>query len=119
MAQGGILHKWHEREIINHRAVHGHPNVIDFCDLFLTDMHCVIVMDYASCGSLASLLKDRTTLPEEEAKRLFSQLVQGICHCHSKGIFHRCAPLSQTTLRQAAIQTSLRRKGFPIDRTLM
>ena len=89
--QGGILHKWHEREIINHRAAHGHQHVIAFRDLFLTDTHVVIVMDYASCGSLASLLKERGLLPESESKRLFRQLILGVAHCHSKGVFHRSA----------------------------
>lgn len=87
--QGGILHKWHERELINHRAVHGHRHVIGFRDVFLTDEHVVIVMDYASCGSLASLLRDRGTLPEAEARRLFTQLALGLQHCHSRGVFHR------------------------------
>ena len=89
--QGALLHKHHEREIINHRTVSGHPSIISFHELFLMDTHVVIVMEYATCGSLCSLLQHRRKLPEAEARRLFWQLLRGLQHCHSRDVFHRCS----------------------------
>ena len=89
--QGALLHKHHEREIINHRTVSGHPSIISFHELFLMETHVVIVMEYATCGSLSSLLRHRRKLPEVEARRLFWQLLRGLQHCHSRDVFHRCS----------------------------
>ena len=88
--QGALLHKHHEREIINHRTVSGHPSVCSFHELFLMETHVVIVMEYAACGSLCSLLRDRRKLPEAVARRLFWQLLRGLQHCHLRNVFHRC-----------------------------
>ena len=39
--------------------------------------------------SLAGLLRKTTTLPEQEAKHIFKQIVEGVKYCHSQKICHR------------------------------
>ena len=46
--QGSNLHKWHEREILNHRKASGHPNVVAFKEVLTAHDHICLVMDYAS-----------------------------------------------------------------------
>ena len=56
--------------------------VFNIVKVFATDDHLVIVMDYASIGPLSDRVADGGPLPEEAAKILFRQLVEGMVYCH-------------------------------------
>lgn len=46
------------------------------------------VMDYLARGSLEDLLRERKTLPVDEALELFQEIATGLMHLHGKGILH-------------------------------
>lgn len=51
----------------------------------MTDEHLVIVMEFASGGTLEQRINTGGPLPEEKAKDLFLQLLSGMEYCHARG----------------------------------
>ena len=66
-----------------------HKNVIKCYDSFAHDNKFYTVMDFAEGGELTYLLKDKGTLPENEAKKIFKQIYEAVCFIHSRNIIHR------------------------------
>lgn len=68
-----------------------------------TTNHVILVMEYVSGGSLYSYLKQHSgrRLPEQEAKRVFKQIVEGIRYCHNRCITHRDIKLENVLLDDA------------------
>jgi serine/threonine protein kinase len=48
-----------------------------------------MVMEYASGGDLLQWVKQKKRLDENEAKRIFRQVVHGLAHCHCRSVLHR------------------------------
>lgn len=59
-----------------------HSNVIRLLEVFESAKHFLMVMEYVGGGDMLQFLKRRKRVEEEEAKRLFKQVVQGLGHCH-------------------------------------
>ena len=51
--------------------------------VFLTQTHLAIVMEYAPGGELFDFLCKRRCLTENEARYFFQQLICGLEYCHS------------------------------------
>ncbi|XP_063217668.1 testis-specific serine/threonine-protein kinase 3-like isoform X2 [Bacillus rossius redtenbacheri] len=66
-----------------------HPNIITFLEAIETTHRVFIVMEEAQNGNLLDLIRRRKYLDEETARRLFSQILDVIEYCYSKGIVHR------------------------------
>ena len=66
-----------------------HKNVIKCYDSFAHDNKFYTVMDFAEGGELTYLLKDKGTLSENEAKKIFKQIYEAVCFIHSRNIIHR------------------------------
>ena len=66
----------------------GHPNVLPIIEANIYDDQVVIVSEYASDGSLADLLKERTLSVQEAVDMLFG-ILAGLEFLHSKQIIHR------------------------------
>lgn len=47
------------RELLNHRMVGRHPNIVQLLEVFPTEHHLAIVMEYASGGDLSELIDSR------------------------------------------------------------
>lgn len=87
-----------EREIINHRQLSGHPNIIRFKEVFLTSTHLGISMEYASGGELFDRIVKAGRFSEDEARYFFQQLISGVEWCHREGVCHRDLKLENTLL---------------------
>lgn len=87
-----------EREIINHRQLSGHPNIVRFNEVFLTSTHLAISMEYASGGELFDRIVRAGRFSEDEARYFFQQLISGVEWCHREGVCHRDLKLENTLL---------------------
>lgn len=66
-----------------------HPNVIGYVDCVDTQHKMYIVLEYADGGELFDHIVKQGAFPEEDAKTIFLQLLQGVAYLHSRGIAHR------------------------------
>jgi serine/threonine protein kinase len=69
--------------------VSGHPNVVDVYGVEGDGPEPHIVMEYVQGQSIDGLLKDRWSLPAEEATKLAQDAALGLAAVHSEGIIHR------------------------------
>ncbi|XP_048666171.1 sperm motility kinase 2B-like [Marmota marmota marmota] len=65
-----------------------HPNVIQLFQVIETSSNIYMVMEPAGGGPLDSRVPE-DGLQEEEARRLFRQMVCAVGYCHAQGIVHR------------------------------
>jgi len=77
-----------------------HDNIVKLIEAFETDSHVYLVMEDVSGGSLHSYLKEMINkqLEEEEARRIFKQIMIALKYCHSKCIAHRDIKLENILL---------------------
>ena len=77
-----------------------HPNIIRLYETIDTDDYVILVMEYVGGGSLHGYLKARANrrLDEDEARRVFKQIMEGIKYCHSRCITHRDVKLENILL---------------------
>jgi len=96
--RGDKIDKNVEREIINHRQLSGHPNIVRFIEVFVTSTHLGISMEYASGGELFDRIVKAGRFSEDEARYFFQQLISGVEWCHREGVCHRDLKLENTLL---------------------
>lgn len=96
--RGEKIDKNVEREIINHRQLSGHPNIVRFKEVFLTSTHLGIAMEYAAGGELFDRIVKAGRFSEDEARYFFQQLISGVAWCHREGVCHRDLKLENTLL---------------------
>ncbi|KAI4502644.1 hypothetical protein M0802_002556 [Mischocyttarus mexicanus] len=67
-----------------------HPNIVAYHAAWVENNKSYILMEYATRGTLKELL-EKLSIPliEENALYLFSQIVLGVHHIHTKKILHR------------------------------
>ena len=75
-----------------------HPHVISLREVFLTQQHLVLVMEFAPGGDLFTYVRSRAGLPEPEARWFFQQIVIAIDYCHRLGVCSRDIKLENTLL---------------------
>ncbi|KAJ3367288.1 hypothetical protein GGF31_007631 [Allomyces arbusculus] len=86
-----------QREIdILHSVVH--QSIVRLFDVVETDDLIGLVIEYASGGELFDYILANRCLPEDEARRLFAQLVEGVHYMHSKNVVHRDLKLENLLL---------------------
>ncbi|KAL3270959.1 hypothetical protein HHI36_021462 [Cryptolaemus montrouzieri] len=66
-----------------------HPHITRLYQLMETNHTIYIVTEYAHKGEIFDHLVEKGRMPEEEAKRIFSQIVSAVSYCHSQGVVHR------------------------------
>lgn len=77
-----------QREITNQRGL-CHKNVIKIEDVIETDDSICLILEYAPGGDLFDYIVRHVRLQEDEARRIFRQLISGIEHCHEQNVVHR------------------------------
>lgn len=79
------------REIAIMEVVEDHPNIVKLYETFETADTLYIIMEYVEGYNLEEHLKsiDNSTIPEDQARDIFRQVVKAVDHCHSKWIVHR------------------------------
>jgi eukaryotic-like serine/threonine-protein kinase len=68
-----------------------HPNVVQVFDFGLDDEthRNFIVMEYVDGQSCAEILRERGTLPPDEAVEILAQSCRGLAYAHRHGVIHR------------------------------
>lgn len=75
-----------------------HPNIVRLHEMVETDRTMGIVLEYAPNGELFNFILNSRFLKDENAKRLFAQLVSAVGYLHRMGIIHRDLKLENLLL---------------------
>lgn len=76
-------------------------NVTTFFEVVETKDYYFLVFEYASRGDLASLLKKKVVLSEQEVKQIFVDLLNGIEELHKLRIVHRDLKLENVVIMES------------------
>ncbi|KAI9875894.1 MAG: hypothetical protein M1830_007823 [Pleopsidium flavum] len=77
-----------EREVVIMKLIE-HPNIINLYDVWENRGELYLVLEYVEGGELFDYLVAQGRLDEEEAVRLFRQIIAGLSYCHRFNICHR------------------------------
>ena len=66
-----------------------HPHVIHLYEIITTPSEIYLVMEYCPNGELFDFIVSSGKLPEDEARKVFQQIVGGIEYCHLHKVSHR------------------------------
>ncbi|KAL4794934.1 hypothetical protein BDV19DRAFT_389824 [Aspergillus venezuelensis] len=77
-----------EREVVIMKLIE-HPNVISLFDVWENRGELYLVLEYVEGGELFDYVSNHGPLPEEEAVRIFRQIIAGLGYCHRFNICHR------------------------------
>ena len=75
-----------------------HSNVIRLLEVFESEKHMLIVMEYAGGGDLLRLIKRKGKLDESDTQDIFKQIVYGVAHIHCRSVIHRDIKLDNILL---------------------
>jgi serine/threonine protein kinase len=75
-----------------------HRYIVKLIEVIETDGYIGMILEYASGGELFEHILARRYLKENEAARMFSQLVAGVSHLHNHKIVHRDLKLENLLL---------------------
>jgi len=79
-----------------------HQNIIKLIDLFESSEHYFIVLEYMQGKDLFDYIAKRDyKLPEERAKVIIFQIMQGVRYLHSFGIVHRDLKLENIMMTES------------------
>lgn len=80
--------KYFERELNIMKTI-DHPNIIKFCEIYVSKKNFYIVMEHCAGQSLRQYLKKKKYFSERETKSYFFQICQALNYLHNIGIAHR------------------------------
>ncbi|KAI0901755.1 kinase-like protein [Annulohypoxylon nitens] len=77
-------------ELLCHRRLGDHPNIVNLVHSFETDAHVYLVLEYCSRGDLYEAIRTGSgPLETEHVRQFMLELVDAVSYMHSKGIYHR------------------------------
>ncbi|OTB07173.1 hypothetical protein M426DRAFT_8902 [Hypoxylon sp. CI-4A] len=77
-------------ELLCHRRLGAHPNIVNLVHSFETDSHIYLVLEYCSQGDLYEAIRNGSgPLETEHVRRFMLELIDAVSYMHSKGIYHR------------------------------
>ncbi|KAJ6151293.1 hypothetical protein N7470_007887 [Penicillium chermesinum] len=77
-----------EREVVIMKLIE-HPNVISLYDVWENRGELYLVLEYVEGGELFDYVSQKGPLHEQEAVRIFRQIIAGLGYCHRFNICHR------------------------------
>ncbi|XP_030941948.1 SNF1-related protein kinase catalytic subunit alpha KIN10-like isoform X2 [Quercus lobata] len=66
-----------------------HPHIIRLYEVIDTPKKIYLVMEYAELGDLTVYMEAIGKLQEEEARKIFQQIISGVEYCHENRVVHR------------------------------
>ncbi|XP_038892877.1 SNF1-related protein kinase catalytic subunit alpha KIN10-like isoform X1 [Benincasa hispida] len=66
-----------------------HPHIVQLYEVIETPTDTYVVMEYVKSGELFDYIVEKGRLKEDEARRIFQQIICGVEHCHRNMIVHR------------------------------
>lgn len=77
-------------ELVLHRRLGQHPNIVNLIRSFETDAHVYLILEYCQQGDLYEAIRaGHGPLETEHVRRFMLELVDAVAYIHSKGIYHR------------------------------
>eukprot|EP00127_Corallochytrium_limacisporum_P006358 Clim_evm69s225 gene=Clim_evmTU69s225 len=77
-----------QREIQNLKLFR-HPHIIKFYEVIATPNDIFMVMEYVNGGELFDYIVANGKMEEQEARKIFQQIVSGVDYCHRHQVVHR------------------------------
>ncbi|EMS68854.1 Carbon catabolite-derepressing protein kinase [Triticum urartu] len=75
-----------------------HPHIIRVYEVIDTPKDIFIVMEYCKNGELFDYIVEKGRLQEDEARRIFQQIISGVEYCHRNMVVHRDLKLENLLL---------------------
>lgn len=75
-----------------------HPNIVRLKEVVDTEKRIGIVLEYVSGGTLFGYIESLRYLKDNDARRIFAQIISGVGYLHMKGIMHRKLTLESVLL---------------------
>ncbi|KAK9270064.1 hypothetical protein L1049_025637 [Liquidambar formosana] len=66
-----------------------HPYVVRLYEVLASRTKIYIILEFITGGELFDKIVHHGRLSENESRRYFQQLIDGVDYCHSKGVYHR------------------------------
>lgn len=66
-----------------------HPNIIQLYEIIETPKHLFLVMEYMERGELFDYIVQKKKMSEDEACKVFEQIISGVEYIHKLRIVHR------------------------------
>ncbi|XP_066394967.1 serine/threonine protein kinase OSK4 [Miscanthus floridulus] len=66
-----------------------HPHIIRLYEVIYTQTDIYVVMEYCKYGELFDYIVEKGRLQEDEARRIFQQIISGVEYCHRNMVVHR------------------------------
>lgn len=79
----------HVRKEVNAMRLLDHRNVVSFKQVLTTSSKIYIIMELVEGSELFNEIRTYTRLSEPYARHFFTQLIDGLQHCHEAGVCHR------------------------------
>lgn len=77
-------------ELILHRRLGEHPNIVNLIESFETDAHVYLVLEFCPRGDLYEAIRiGHGPLETEHVRHFMLELVDAVAYIHSKGVYHR------------------------------
>lgn len=77
-------------ELVLHRRLGLHPNIVNLIESFETDAHVYLVLEFCPRGDLYEAIRiGHGPLETEHVRRFMLELIDAVSYIHSKGVYHR------------------------------
>jgi serine/threonine protein kinase len=77
-------------ELVLHRRLGSHPNIVNLIDSFETDAHVYLVLEFCDQGDLYEAIKlGHGPLETEHVRQFMLELVDAVAYMHANGVYHR------------------------------